>query len=126
MEKYSYYVTKEKFDWFTGNRSETKGFKTLVEAWSFYKSNCKFDFDYIDHYQITKKPWRAKDADAYILPKQRPHARSKEEYESWFAQYKCEPFFRFKEVSNFDDVKDVEVIKQEEEEYFFDNGELLF
>ena len=125
MEKYSYYVTKETYDWFTGHRTEVKGFKTLVEAWSFYKSNSKFDFDYGDHYQITKKPWRAKDADAYILPNQRPHARSRKEYESWFAQYKCEPFFRFKEISNFDDVKDVEVVKKEEE-YFFDNEELLF
>lgn len=125
MGKYTYYVVKETYDWFTGNRSETKGFTTLVEAWSFYKSNSKFDFDYGDHYQITKKPWRAKDADAYILPNQRPHARSRKEYESWFAQYKCEPFFRFKEISNFDDVKDVEVVKKEEK-YFFDNGELLF
>lgn len=124
MENYIYFVAIESYDYFTGNRREIKGFKTLVEAWSFYKSNSKFDFDYIDHYQITKKPWRAKDADASVLPKQRPHARSKEEYEKWFS-YKCEPFFRFKEISNFDDVKDVEVIKQEEK-YFFDNGELLF
>ena len=124
MEKYSYYVTRETYDWFTGNRSEVKWFVTLAEAWSFYKSNSKFDFDYGDHYQITKKPWRAKDADAYVLPKQRPHARSLEEYEKWFS-YKCEPFLRFKEISNFDDVKDVEVVKKEKE-YFFDNGELLF
>ena len=124
MEKYTYFIVTETYDWFTGNRSEVKGFTTLVEAWSFYKINSKFDFDYGDHYQITKKPWRAKDADAYILPNQRPHARSKEEYEKWFS-YKCEPFFRFKEVLNFDDVKDVEVIKQEEK-YFFDNEELLF
>ena len=124
MENYIYFVTIESYDCLIGHRSEVKGFKTLVEAWSFYKSNSKFDFDYIDHYQITNKPARRKDADAHILPKQRPHARSKEEYEKWFS-YKCEPFFRFKEISNFDDVKDVEVIKQEEK-YFFDNGELLF
>ena len=124
MENYTYFIVTENYDWFTGHRSEVKGFKTLVEAWSFYKSNSKFDFDYGDHYKITKKPWRAKSADAYVLPKQRSHARSKEEYEKWFS-YKCEPFFRFKEISNFDDVKDVEVIKKEEK-YFFDNGELLF
>lgn len=78
---YTYFVEKNNYDYFTGNRSETKGFKTLVEAWSFYKTNSKFDFDYGDHYQITNKPWRAKGADAYVLPKQRPHARSLEEYE---------------------------------------------
>ena len=125
MVKYTYYVAKESYDCLIGHHSEVKGFETLVEAWSFYKTNSKFDFDYIDQYQITKKPWRAKDADAYILPNQRPHARSLKEYEKWFAQYKCEPFFIFKEVPNFDDVKDVEVVKKEEQ-YFFDNGELLF
>lgn len=130
MGKYTYYVVEETYDWFTGNRREVKGFTTLVEAWSFYKSNSKFDFDYGDHYQNTKKPWRAKDADAYILPNQRPHARSKSEYEKWFTPYKCEPFFShnfddIKDVENFDDIKDVEVVKKEEE-YFFDNGELLF
>lgn len=119
MEKLFYFVTIESYDWFNGHRSDVKGFKTLVEAWRFYKSKSKFDFDYMDHYQVTGKPRRAKDADAYVLPKQRPHARSKEEYESWFAKHKCEPFFRFKQVSNFDDVKDIEVVKKEEE-YFFD------
>ena len=121
----NYFVAIESYDWFNGHRSEVKGFTTLAEAWGFYKSESKFDFDYIDHYQATSKPARRKDADAKILPKQRPHARSMEEYEGWVTQHKCEPFFRFKEVLNFDDVKDVEVIKQEEE-YFFDNGELLF
>ena len=125
MEKLFYFVTVESYDCFIGHRSETKGFKTLIEAWSFYKSESKFDFDYTDHYRDTSKPRRAKDADAYVFPKQRPHARSKEEFESWFAPYKCEPFFRFKQVSHFDDVKDVEVVKKEEE-YFFDNEELLF
>lgn len=119
-----YFVTIESYDCFTGYRSETKEFQTLLDAWKFYKSISKFDFDYMDHYQATNKPRRAKDADAYVLPKQRPHARSKEEYESWFAPYKCEPFFSFKQVSNFNDVKDVEVIK--EKEYFFDNDEILF
>ena len=125
MEKLFYFVTIESYDWFNGHRSEVKWFKTLIEAWIFYKSKSKFDFDYMDHYQSTNKPRRAKDADAYVLPKQRPHVRSKKEYESWFAQYKCEPFSRFKQISNFDDVKDVEVVKKEEE-YFFDNEELLF
>ena len=118
MEKLFYFVTIESYDWFKGHRSEAKGFVTLIDAWNFYKSKSKFDFDYMDHYQVTNKPRRAKDADAYVLPKQRPHARSKEEYENWFASQKCEPFFRFKQVSNFDDVKDVEVVKKEE--YFFD------
>lgn len=125
MEKLFYFVVVESYDCLIGHRSETRGFKTLLEAWSFYKSNSKFDFDYMDHYQSTGKPGRAKDADAYILPKQRPHARSKEEFESWFAPYKCEPFFRFKQVLNFDEVKDVEVVKKEEK-YFFDDEELLF
>lgn len=120
MENYTYFVATENYDCLIGHHSELKGFKTLAEAWSFYKINSKFDFDHIDHYQITKKPWRAKDADAYILPNQRPHARSKEQYEKWFS-YKCEPFFTHK----FDDVKDVEFVKKEEE-YFFDNEELLF
>lgn len=122
MGKYTYYVVKETYDWFTGNRSEVKGFTTLVEAWSFYKINSKFDFDYGDHYQITKKPWRAKDADAYILPNQRPHARSLEEYEKWFTPYKCEPFFSH----NFDDIKDVEVVKKEEDYFFDEEFGLLF
>ena len=125
MEKLFYFVTIESYDWFDGHRSETKWFATIIEAWRFYKSNSKFDFDYIDHYQDTSKPRRVKDADAYILPKQRPHARSREEFESWFAPHKCEPFFKFKQVSHFDDVKDVEVVKKEEE-YFFDDEELLF
>ena len=125
MKKLFYFVTIESYDWFNGHRSETKGFTTLIKAWSFYKSNSKFDFDYIDHYQDTSKPRRAKDADAYVLPKQRPHARSREEFESWFTPRKCEPFFRFKQVSHFDDVKDVEVVEKEEE-YFFDDEELLF
>ena len=125
MEKLFYFVVVESYDWFIGHRSVTRGFKTLLEAWNFYKSKSKFDFDYMDHYQVTQKPRRAKDADAYALPKQRHHARSKEEYENWFKSYKCEPFFRFKQVSHFDDVKDVEVVKKEEE-YFFDNEELLF
>ena len=125
MEKLFYFVVVESYDCLIGHSSETRGFKTLLEAWSFYKSNSKFDFDYMDHYQSTGKPGRAKDADAYVLPKQRPHARSKEEFESWFAPYKCEPFFRFKQVLNFDEVKDVEVVKKEEK-YFFDDEELLF
>ena len=125
MEKLFYFVTIESYDWFNGHRSEIKGFKTIIEAWSFYKQNSKFDFDYMDHYQITNKPRRAKDADAYTLPKQRLHARSKEEYESWFVTYKCEPFFKFKQIPHFDDVKDVKVVKKEKE-YFFDNEELLF
>ena len=126
MEKLFYSVLIEHYDWFNGYSSETRWFKTLLEAWRFYKSKSKFDFDYIDHYQSTSKPGRAKDADAYVLPKQRPHARSKEEYESWFAPHKCEPFFRFKEVSNFDDVKDVEVVKKEEEYFFDEEFGLLF
>ena len=125
MKKLFYFVTIESYDWFNGHRSEIKWFNTLIEAWSFYKQNSKFDFDYMDHYQITNKPMRAKDADVYTLPKQRLHARSKEEYESWFTPRKCEPFFRFKQVSHFDDVKDVEVVEKEEE-YFFDDEELLF
>lgn len=80
MENYSYFVETETYDYFTSHRRELKGFTTLTEAWNFYKSNSKFDFDYGDHFQDTKKPWRAKSADAYILPKQRPHARSLEEY----------------------------------------------
>lgn len=125
MEKLFYFVTIETYDWFNGHRSETREFATLLKAWDFYKANSRFDFDYIGHYQDTSRPRRAKDADAYVLPKQRPHARSKEEYESWFAPYKCEPFFGFKQAPTFDDVKDVEIVKKEEE-YFFDNDELLF
>lgn len=124
MHNLFYFVTIESYDWFNGYRSESKGFTTLIDAWKFYKSMSKFDFDYVDHYQVTGKPRKSKDADVCVLPKQRPHARSKDEYESWFAQYKCEPFFKFKQVSSFDNVKDVEVRK--EEEYFFDNDELLF
>ena len=126
MEKLFYFVVVESYDWFIGHRSETKGFKTLIEAWLFYKSKSKFDFDHMDHYQSTNKPRRAKDADAYTLPKQRPHARSKEEYESWFLQYKCEPFFKFKQVQNFNDVKDIEVVKKEEEYFFDEEFGLLF
>lgn len=125
MEKLFYFIIIESYDWFNGHRSETKGFTTLIEAWSFYKSNLKFDFDYMDHYQATHKPRRAKDADVYVLTKQRSHARSKEEFEKWFVPHKCEPFFKFKQVSHFDDVKDVEVVEKEEE-YFFDDEELLF
>ena len=125
MENYTYFITIESYDWFNGHRSETKGFTTLIEAWNFYKSKSMFDFDYMDHYQATHKPRRAKDADVYVLPKQRSHARSKEEYKSWFTPRKCEPFFKFKQVSHFDDVKDVEVVEKEEE-YFFDDEELLF
>lgn len=122
MKKYTYFVTTESYDGLIGHRSETKGFTTLVEAWNFYKINSKFDFDYIDHYQITNNPWRAKGADAYVLPKQRPHARSLEEYKKWFHPYKCEPFFSH----NFDDVKDVEVVKKEEEYFFDEEFGLLF
>lgn len=125
MENINYFVTVCTYDWFCGQKYETKGFSTLLEAWCFYKQNRKYDFDKFDHYQSTYRPVRNSQADAYVLPPQRPHARSKEEYESWFAPYKCEPFFRFKQVSSFDDVKDVEVVKKEEK-YFFDNDELLF
>lgn len=126
MRKLFYFVTIESYDCFSGHSSETKWFETLIEAWLFYKSKSKFDFDYMDHYQDTSKPRRAKDADAYVLPKQRPHARSKEEYESWFAPYKCEPFFKFKQASNFNDVKDIKVVKKEEEYFFDEEFGLLF
>lgn len=131
MEKLFYFVTVESYDWFIGHRSETKGFKTLIEAWIFYKSESKFDFDYMDHYRDTSKPRRAKDADAYALPKQRPHARSKEVYESWSAQYKCDPFLGLFETCSFDDisdteVRDIEVTEKKEEECFFFDDELLF
>jgi hypothetical protein len=131
MEKLFYFVVVESYDCLIGYRSKTKGFATLIEAWLFYKSKSKFDFDYGDSYQATRKPRRAKDADAYVLPKQRPHARSKEVYESWSAPYKCDPFLGLFETCSFDnisdaEVRDIEVTEKKEEEYFFDNGELLF
>lgn len=131
MEKLFYFVTIESYDWFIGHRSETKGFTTLIEAWEFYKSKSKFDFDYMDHYKVTNKPRRAKDADAYVLPKQRPHARSKEVYESWSAPYKCDPFLGLFETCNLDDiidtdVRDIEVVEKKEKECFLFDDELLF
>lgn len=131
MKALFYFVTIESYDWFNGHRSETKGFATLIEAWEFYKSKSKFDFDYIDHYQSTSKPRRTRDADACVLPKQRPHARSKEAYKSWAAPYKCDPFLGLFETNNFDNItdtniKDIEVTEKKEEEYFFFDDELLF
>ena len=120
MTKSMYFVTIDSYDWFTGQQRNVRGFSTLMEAWEFYKSNSKYDFDYGDHYKDTRKPVRAKDADAIVLPKQRPHARTKQEYDAWFVPYKCKPFL----VP--DVVCEIVVVEHEEEEYLFDDGELLF
>lgn len=143
MENINYFVTVCTYDWFCGQKYETKGFRTILEAWRFYKQSRKYDFDKFDHYQNTCEPRRSSQADVYVLPPQRPHKRSKEEYlaiknsQIYGLLSKKQPIidtfldsisdsklvFDNYNYHSFDDVKDVKTpISVPEEDYLFDKG----
>ena len=124
-------IVKE-YDSFARNGSNNHEEQFVAEgalnAYNKYKELKAHDFDYDDHYVETRL-WRIKGGTnyPYILKPQRPHARTKEDWEEM--NQSPFPFFDQEVTEQCDietHVRDIPFVTKKEEEYFFDHNDYDF
>lgn len=81
VSKKRWLVYTKRCDYFTGYERKEHWFQTAIEAWEFYQSQRRYDYDFEESYAITYYPRLMPFADKYILPKQREHKRSAEAWQ---------------------------------------------
>lgn len=93
MKNINKHVSKERwlvycsdYTCFAGYEHTEYWFQTAIEAWKFYKRKSYYDYDFEDSYKMTGYPRLMSCADTYVLPEQRKHARSAEDWKEM-----CEP-----------------------------------